>query len=81
VLHSAHPADKTVDVNADQHYQAAARYLDEAKRRVTQIQGEDQAAAQEIQLLLQIAQVHATMSTAPAAQRIPPSYGQPGAPR
>jgi hypothetical protein len=68
-------------VNADQHYQAAARYLDEAKRRVTQIQGEDPAAAQEIQLLLQIAQVHATMSTAPAAQRIPPAYGQPGAPR
>lgn len=68
-------------MNADEHFQSASRYLEEAKRRALDLQKDDQATAQEIQILLQIAQVHATMSTAPQAQRIPPSYGQPGAPR
>ena len=68
-------------MNADEHFRNAQKYLEEAKRRALELQKDDHGAAQEIQILLQIAQVHATMSTAPAAQRIPPSYGQPGAPR
>ena len=43
---------------------------DEAERLALELEKDDHGAAQEIQILLQI-----------AAQRIPPSYGRPGAPR
>jgi predicted metal-dependent hydrolase len=68
-------------MNADEHFRNAHKYLEEAKRRTLDLQKDDGFAAQEIQILLQIAQVHATLAAAPQAQRIPPSHGQPGAPR
>lgn len=68
-------------MNADEHFRNAERYLEEAKRRASELKKDDTFAAQEIQLFLGIAQVHATLAATPQAQRIPPSYGQPGAPR
>lgn len=68
-------------MNADEHFRNAHRYLEEAKRRTSQLEKDDRFAAEEIQILLGIAQVHATLAAAPQAQRIPPSPGQPGAPR
>jgi predicted metal-dependent hydrolase len=68
-------------MNADEHFRNAHRYLEEAKRRTSQLEKDDTFGAEEIQILLGIAQVHATLAAAPQAQRVPPSYGQPGAPR
>ncbi|OLT22275.1 hypothetical protein BJF78_07750 [Pseudonocardia sp. CNS-139] len=67
--------------NADEHFRQAERYLEEAMRRTRELQKDDTWVASEIQLLLGIAQVHATLAGSPQAQRVPPAYGQPGAPR
>jgi predicted metal-dependent hydrolase len=75
------PREQRQGMNADEHFRNAHRYLEEAKRRTSQLEKDDRFAAEEIQILLGIAQVHATLAAAPQAQRIPPSPGQPGAPR
>jgi hypothetical protein len=75
------PPDPQQGMNADEHFRNAHRYLAEAKRRTSQLEKDDHGTAEAIPILLGIAQVHATLATAPQAQRIPPSPGQPGAPR
>lgn len=73
--------DPQQGMNSEEHFRNAHRYLDEAKRRASQLEKDDHFAAEEIQVLLGIAHVHATLAAAPQAQRIPPSPWQPGEPR